>query len=82
MHVYKLKLIPVVWNAIKRTSASQIQDLRKGVSNVNSVCVLILGGLVLMILSDMSSSYPLKRNNLDFMILSEHGGLMEPSETI
>ena len=61
----------------------QIQDLRQGVSNVNSVCVLVLGAFVLMILSEMSSSS--KRNNLDLYDpiggLSEHGGLREPPET-
>ena len=55
----------------------QIQDLRQGVSNVNSVCVLVLGAFVLMILSEMSSSS--KRNNLDLYDpiegLSEHRGL-------
>ena len=61
----------------------QIQDLRQGVSNVNSVCVLVLAclrGFVLMILSEMSSSS--KRNNLDLYDpiggLSEHGDLREP----
>ena len=63
----------------------QIQDLRQGVSNVNSVCVcvLVLGAFVLMILSEMSSSS--KRNNLDLYDpiggLSEHGALREPPET-
>ena len=60
----------------------QIQDLIQGVSNVNSVCVLVLGAFVLMILSEMSSSS--KRNNLDLHDpiggLSEHGGLREPPE--
>ena len=57
----------------------QSQDLRQGVSNVNSVCVLVLEAFVLMILSEMSSSS--KRNNLDLYDpiggLSEHGGLRE-----
>ena len=61
----------------------QIQDLRQGVTNVNSVCVLVLGEFVLMILSGMSSSS--KRNNLDLYDpiegLSEHGGLREPPKT-
>ena len=51
----------------------QIQDLRQGVSNVNSVCVLVLGAFVLMILSEMSSSS--KRNNLD--LYDPIGGLSE-----
>ena len=47
--------------------------------------MFVLGAFVLMILSEMSSSYPLKRNNLDLFDhiggLSEHGGLREPLET-
>ena len=47
------------------------------------VCVLVLGGVVLMILSEMSSRYPLKRNNLHLYDpiggLSEPGGLREPT---
>ena len=49
------------------------------------VYVLVLGGFVLMILSEMSSSYLLKRKNLDLYNhtggLSEHGGLRKPPET-
>ena len=62
----------------------QIQDLRKGVSNVNRVCVGFRG-ICFDVLSEMSSSYPLKRNNLDLYDhiggLSEHGGFREPLET-
>ena len=47
--------------------------------------MLVLGVFVLMILSEMPSSYPLKSYNLDLYDpiggLSEHGGLTEPPET-